>query len=80
MATTENDDAVRRKSAISDYRKKLLNHKELEGRVRSGFNFLNPIFLLNSFFSRICKLCLISHHFCSYLKVKLAMFRLINRR
>ncbi|KAL1544232.1 26S proteasome regulatory subunit S10B B, variant 2 [Salvia divinorum] len=35
MATTENDDAVRRKSAISDYRKKLLNHKELEGRVRS---------------------------------------------
>ncbi|KAG6415035.1 hypothetical protein SASPL_122436 [Salvia splendens] len=35
MATTENDDAARRKSAISDYRKKLLNHKELEGRVRS---------------------------------------------
>ncbi|KAG6432906.1 hypothetical protein SASPL_104496 [Salvia splendens] len=35
MAATENDDAVRRKSAISDYRKKLLNHKELEGRVRS---------------------------------------------
>lgn len=32
----ENDDAVRRKTAIAEYRKKLLNHKELEGRVRSG--------------------------------------------
>lgn len=42
---TETDDAARRKSAISDYRKKLLSHKELEGRVRSGFHLLNPNFL-----------------------------------
>ncbi|KAL8556143.1 hypothetical protein ACS0TY_003802 [Phlomoides rotata] len=34
--STENDDATRRKTAVSDYRKKLLNHKELEGRVRSA--------------------------------------------
>ncbi|KAI3448015.1 hypothetical protein Pfo_004680 [Paulownia fortunei] len=32
---SESEDAVRRKSAIAEYRKKLLNHKELEGRVRS---------------------------------------------
>lgn len=42
--STESEDAVRRKSAISEYRKKLLNHKELEGRVRSGFSFLKPYF------------------------------------
>ncbi|KAK6143450.1 hypothetical protein DH2020_023798 [Rehmannia glutinosa] len=34
--TSESEDAVRRKSAVAEYRKKLLNHKELEGRVRSG--------------------------------------------
>ncbi|KAL0334700.1 UNVERIFIED_CONTAM: 26S proteasome regulatory subunit S10BB [Sesamum radiatum] len=33
---SENEDA-RRKLAVAEYRKKLLNHKELEGRVRSGF-------------------------------------------
>ncbi|KAK6121461.1 hypothetical protein DH2020_044796 [Rehmannia glutinosa] len=32
---SESEDAVRRKSAVAEYRKKLLNHKELEGRVRS---------------------------------------------
>ncbi|XP_075486751.1 26S proteasome regulatory subunit S10B homolog B-like [Primulina tabacum] len=32
---SESDDGGSRKSAIADYRKKLLNHKELEGRVRS---------------------------------------------
>ncbi|KAK6136722.1 hypothetical protein DH2020_029550 [Rehmannia glutinosa] len=33
--SSENDDAARRKTAVAEYRKKLLNHKELEGRVRS---------------------------------------------
>ncbi|KAL0356679.1 UNVERIFIED_CONTAM: 26S proteasome regulatory subunit S10BB [Sesamum calycinum] len=32
---SENEDA-RRKLAVAEYRKKLLNHKELEGRVRSA--------------------------------------------
>ncbi|KAJ6730978.1 hypothetical protein OIU85_021725 [Salix viminalis] len=37
MATVSNDgeDAVRRRNAEAEYRKKLLNHKELESRVRS---------------------------------------------
>ncbi|CAA2988264.1 26S protease regulatory subunit S10B homolog B [Olea europaea subsp. europaea] len=32
---TDSEDAARRKTAIQDYRRKLLNHKELESRVRS---------------------------------------------
>lgn len=32
----ENDDAARRKAAIAEYRKKMLSHKELDVRVRSG--------------------------------------------
>jgi hypothetical protein len=38
MATISNDgeDAARRRTAEADYRKKLLNHKELESRVRSS--------------------------------------------
>lgn len=36
MADTE--DAVRRRTAVAEYRKKLLQHKELESRVRSGFS------------------------------------------
>ncbi|PKI35176.1 hypothetical protein CRG98_044451, partial [Punica granatum] len=31
----DGEDAVRRRNAVSDYRKKLLQHKELEARVRS---------------------------------------------
>lgn len=34
MATEE--DAVRRRTALADYRKKLLQHKELDARVRTG--------------------------------------------
>lgn len=30
------DDAVRRRAAVAEYRKKLLQHKELESRVKSG--------------------------------------------
>lgn len=37
----ESEDAVRRKAAIAEYRKKLLNHKELDSRVRTGL-FLKP--------------------------------------
>lgn len=44
----ENDDAARRKAAIADYRKKLLNHKELEGRVRSGNPALTTCVYLSS--------------------------------
>jgi hypothetical protein len=33
---SEADEAVRRRNAVADYRKKLLQHKELESRVRSG--------------------------------------------
>jgi hypothetical protein len=36
MADTE--DAVRRRNAVAEYRKKLLQHKELESRVRSGLS------------------------------------------
>jgi len=38
MATINNDgeDAARRRNAEAEYRKKLLHHKELESRVRSG--------------------------------------------
>lgn len=40
------EEAVRRRNAVADYRKKLLQHKELESRVRSGQshspNFRNP--------------------------------------
>ncbi|XP_057496643.1 26S proteasome regulatory subunit 10B homolog A-like isoform X1 [Actinidia eriantha] len=32
--TTEAEDAVRRRTAVTDYRKKLLQHKELDSRVR----------------------------------------------
>ncbi|XP_052119329.1 26S proteasome regulatory subunit 10B homolog A isoform X1 [Arachis duranensis] len=32
---TDAEDAVRRRNAVADYRKKLLQHKELESRVRS---------------------------------------------
>ncbi|KAK9286597.1 hypothetical protein L1049_014997 [Liquidambar formosana] len=33
--TTETEDTVRRRTATADYRKKLLQHKELDSRVRS---------------------------------------------
>lgn len=32
----EGEDAVRRRNAVTEYRKKLLQHKEIESRVRSG--------------------------------------------
>lgn len=32
----ETEEAVRRRVATADYRKKLLQHKELESRVRGG--------------------------------------------
>ncbi|KAM5553109.1 hypothetical protein ABKV19_025366 [Rosa sericea] len=35
MTSTETDDAVRRRTAIIDYRKRLLQHKELDSRVRA---------------------------------------------
>ena len=34
--STETEDAVRRRTATTDYRKKLLQHKELDSRVRAG--------------------------------------------
>lgn len=37
MSLTDSDDAVRRRNnAVKDYRRKLLNHKELDSRIRSG--------------------------------------------
>ncbi|KAM5551884.1 putative mediator of RNA polymerase II transcription subunit 12 [Rosa sericea] len=36
MTSTETKDAVRRSTAITDYRKRLLQHKELDSRVRAG--------------------------------------------
>ncbi|XP_004500783.1 26S proteasome regulatory subunit S10B homolog B-like [Cicer arietinum] len=35
MSLSDNDDAARRRFAVTDYRKKLLQHKELHSRVRS---------------------------------------------
>ncbi|KAK9942612.1 hypothetical protein M0R45_008266 [Rubus argutus] len=35
MTSTETEDAVRRRNAITDYRKRLLQHKELDSRVRA---------------------------------------------
>ncbi|GKV51179.1 hypothetical protein SLEP1_g57850 [Rubroshorea leprosula] len=32
----DGEDAARRRSAVTDHRKKLLQHKELESRVRTG--------------------------------------------
>lgn len=37
---SEGEDAVRRRSAVTEYRKKLLQHKELESRVRSGMSLV----------------------------------------
>ena len=34
--SSEAEEAARRRTAIAEYRKKLLNHKELESRVRTG--------------------------------------------
>jgi len=36
---TDTEDATRRRNAVAEYRKKLLQHKELESRVRSGSFF-----------------------------------------
>ncbi|KAM0025212.1 putative proteasome endopeptidase complex [Helianthus debilis subsp. tardiflorus] len=33
--TSEGEDAVRRRGAITEYRKKMLQHKELDSRVRA---------------------------------------------
>jgi len=41
---TDTEDSTRRRNAVTEYRKKLLQHKELESRVRSGSFFLNPTF------------------------------------
>jgi len=41
---TDTEDATRRRNAVTEYRKKLLQHKELESRVRSGSFFHNPTF------------------------------------
>ncbi|KAM5566672.1 hypothetical protein ABKV19_015022 [Rosa sericea] len=35
MTSTETEDAVRRRTAINDYLKRLLQHKELDSRVRA---------------------------------------------
>ena len=34
--SNEAEEAARRRTAIAEYRKKLLNHKELESRVHTG--------------------------------------------
>lgn len=34
--SSEAEEAARRRTATADYRKKLLNHKELESRVHAG--------------------------------------------
>ncbi|CAN1320172.1 26S proteasome regulatory subunit S10B homolog B [Linum perenne] len=36
MSTTEGEEAGRRRTAVTEYRKKLLQHKELESRSRAG--------------------------------------------
>lgn len=33
---SDTDEAARRRNAVAEYRKKLLQHKELESRVRTG--------------------------------------------
>jgi hypothetical protein len=50
MADTE--DAVRRRNAVAEYRKKLLQHKELESRVRSGLS----LFFFSSIFPHFWKI------------------------
>lgn len=37
MSSEASEDAARRRTATADYRKKLLQHKELESRVRAGW-------------------------------------------
>jgi 26S proteasome regulatory subunit T4 len=36
------EEATRRRNAVTEYRKKLLQHKELESRVRSGQSLSKP--------------------------------------
>lgn len=43
---SDGEDAVRRRSVLADYRKKLLHHKELDSRVRSGPFVLFVLFSL----------------------------------
>ena len=37
------EEATRRRNAVAEYRKKLLQHKELESRVRSGLSLSPPL-------------------------------------
>lgn len=46
---SEAEDAVRRRTTTTDYRKKLLQHKELESRVRSGQIYANSKTLISFF-------------------------------
>ena len=45
-AMSEGEDAVRRRNAVTEYRKKLLQHKEIESRVRSGLSRIRVLGLL----------------------------------
>lgn len=75
MSLTDSDDAVRRRNnAVKDYRRKLLNHKELDSRIRSG-EHQNPNYcyyshsLVSSIFDyfSLCKLlfvCCFGLSFC----------------
>lgn len=44
--SSEVEEAARRRTAIAEYRKKLLNHKELESRVRTGHRNKTLILML----------------------------------
>jgi hypothetical protein len=44
--SSEVEEAARRRTAIAEYRKKLLNHKELESRVRTGHRNKTLILIL----------------------------------
>lgn len=46
---SEGEEATRRRSAVNEYRKKLLNYKELESRVRTGNDLLSLSLSLSVF-------------------------------
>lgn len=63
---SESDDGVQRRKVVNDYRKKLLNKKELESRRNSGsfpppnpilFSLLSTLLANNSFSSQLNSIC-----------------------
>lgn len=42
----DSEDAARRHTAVNDYRKKLLQHKELDARVRSRLSLNTQLYYL----------------------------------